>query len=109
MYEIDILEMEAGKELDRAIEAEVFGYPQGVLSPQPQPYSTDISAAWQVVEKIHKELFYCRQSFLRWLKVQTTQEIVGTGEIVSIAWPDVFFHITPERICKAALLVKVVI
>jgi len=73
----------------------------------PLPFSTDISAAWQVVEAIHKELFSIRHFFLRFLQEQTRHEVNGgAGEIVTIAWPDLFFHITPETICKAALIAK---
>jgi len=69
-------------------------------------YSESIRSAWDVVEKMRGELFSVRSSFLEALQDQTYQEIRGTGEKACIAWPDVFWFVTPETICKAALIVK---
>lgn len=66
--------------------------------------STDISAAWRVVDRIHDELFSYRHFFLKALQEQTEHTLPETGEDLMIAWPDVFWFITPETICKAALL-----
>jgi Phage ABA sandwich domain len=66
----------------------------------------DISAAWRVVEKVRKELFSIRLRFLNALQEQTKFTVAGTGEECLVAWPDVFWSITPEAICKAALLAK---
>lgn len=62
--------------------------------------SISISDAWEVVEKMRMELFSTRSRFLNALQEQTR------GETWSLAWPDVFWSITPETICKAALLAK---
>jgi len=69
-------------------------------------YSVRIQLAWDVVEKMSGELFSVRSAFLKSLHDQTYHEISGTGEKVCIAWPDVFWYITPETICKAALIAK---
>lgn len=104
VIEINILAMEAGFELDRKILAEIFEVPPEIMSDTPSLYSTDISDAWLVVDKIHACLFSRRQDFLHWLQILTIHQVKGTGDVTTIAWPDVFFHITPETICKAALL-----
>lgn len=67
-------------------------------------YSTDIAAAWEVAEVIRAKLFSIRKRFLDSLQEQTLHTVKGTGEIVVIAWPDVFWSVTPEAICKAALM-----
>ena len=67
---------------------------------------TNMQDAWQVVERMHKELFSVRMRFLQELQALTTHEVPGTGEVRITAWPDVFWTIAPETICKAALLTK---
>jgi len=67
----------------------------------------DIAAAWRVVEEMRKELFSNRLRFLNALQEQVTFTAIGTGEKCMVAWPDVLFSITPETICKAALLARI--
>jgi hypothetical protein len=112
----DILAMEPGRELDALVAEKVMGWkderPQydqcmvvnenvgGMLGPiRVFAPSTDISAAWEVVEKMHDRLFSRRKRFLDELQKMTA---LGDGRF--IAWPDVFWTITPDRIVKAALL-----
>jgi len=74
----------------------------GIITPDEWKPSTDISAAWQVVEKMHALLFSRRREFLRYLQeAVTSDEMVTKGQY--IAWPDVFWFITPRAICLAAL------
>jgi hypothetical protein len=66
-------------------------------------YSTDMTRAWQVVQRLKETLrFSGRQRFL-----QILQEVVTPEELQGklIAWPDVFWFTTPEAICQAALQV----
>jgi hypothetical protein len=75
-------------------------------------YSAHIQDAWDVFRHIHHDpnhhwLFSRRQAFYRALQEQTRQEVPGTGEIVTVAWPDVLAVLAdkmPEAICRAALL-----
>lgn len=92
-------------ELDIAVAVEIFGHKRdryrygwvelGNLSTYPKRYSRDISAAYEVEEKI-KELG---------LQVKYTQAlkllIIGEGEYAGMFD---FIHATPEQRCKAALI-----
>lgn len=62
------------------------------------------SDAFQVVEKIHETwLFSKRQAYLMALQKIVSNAIVGLTEVDQIiAWPDLFFYITPKAICLAA-------
>jgi len=109
----EIKEMKPGKELNLLVSEEVMRWlrpKDPVLTTEAwltffRP-STDIAAAWRVVEEMHKKLFSVRMRFLDELQALTAHEVPGIGEVRMTAWPDVFWTITPERICKAALLTK---
>ncbi len=124
MTKEEILAMEAGRHLDKAV-AELMGKgfgwrmqeDDGELMPGVWHLekegnwaywspSTDISAAWLVVERMKKEIFSRRHFFLLLLQQQTIHEVKSTRERIYVGWPDVFWHITPESICKAALIAK---
>lgn len=105
----EILAMEPGWKLDRIVALKVMGFQEselndgwvrmGVLVTPPKRYSTNITAAWEVVEKVKSMLFSKRTGFLKELQTLTKKD-----SEYYIAWPDVFWTINPERICKAALL-----
>lgn len=75
---MDIDKLEAGKELDGLIASRIFGWiynapgikgigwstPQGKMYGQCPRYSVDISAAWEVVEKISGTLGQNRSSIM---------------------------------------------
>ncbi|MFD1136757.1 BC1872 family protein [Paenibacillus urinalis] len=101
----EILAEPPGRELDAYIAIKVMGFKEitivgshyftDPIDTQVKPYSTDISAAWEVEEQI-KELG---------LTVEYTgslkQVVLGTGEYVGMFD---FIHATAEQRCKAALL-----
>lgn len=63
-------------------------------------YSTDLSDAWGLVEEVRRTgLLSGRKRFL--LLLQASGPKVGTAYV---AWPDMFFFVTPEVICRAYLL-----
>lgn len=108
----EILAMEHGEQLDALVAEFVMGLPEvhvmdGSVWFQDNEgayrevinYSADISAAWEVVEKVKSMLFSKRNRFLKELQTLTKKD-----SEYYIAWPDVFWTINPERICKAALL-----
>ena len=68
-------------------------------------WSTEIGRAWDVVRHMRKMLFSQRQAFLLALQEQTAHKVEGTGEHVTIGWPDVLWFLTPETICRAAVAV----
>ena len=104
MKKEEILAMEAGEKLDALVLKEVMGeegqfYWRGHpdYGAAPIKYSTDISAAWQVVEKmktISLAIAYC----LNWGKEYVWRVDFGLGMVEAKAFP--------EAICKAALLVS---
>lgn len=67
--------------------------------------STDISVAWKVVEKMKKKLFSQRRNFSDILQEITSQS-VDLPKATVINWIDMLYWITPEMICKAALLAQ---
>lgn len=69
-------------------------------------YSSSLDAAWIVVEHIRKTLLLSkREQFLRELQLLVTDVSDQNEPYAFIAWPDVFFFITPAIICQAALKV----
>ena len=100
MTEDEILEMEAGKELDRII-GKAFGLP---IYRNPQ-YSTFISAAWSLAKSVGLAVFplnngdwaCCKASHLYHLKIN--QDHYADPKLVICKQ-------APEAICKAALLAK---
>jgi hypothetical protein len=100
--------MEPGRELDYAVLIHIFGGKHNgydfdgdsidQIGSYLPTFSKEISTAWEVVEKMREELFSKRRSFLSELQKQTKEN----GSM--LAWPDVFWSVTPMTICKAALL-----
>ena len=97
MSKQEILTMEAGDKLDELIAEEIFHW---VYKARVMPYySTDISAAWQVVEKLVKryvfDLYFDDVGDCWVCKLfDGQQEYKGYGQAA------------PEAICKAALIAK---
>lgn len=87
----DIENMEAGREMDWHIQEKVINEPLGRFDSYPKPYSTDISAAWEVVEKIKNGDIQARERF----------ETIIQGWLGHL-W--IVTELTPEIICRAALL-----
>ena len=104
----EILNMPAGREMDALIAENVFNvfvhrlngsaFSVSMLNEIPH-YSTDISAAWEVVEKLHKE----NDIFDVWHEKDTGFdwwcEVVNNGD----GW-NVNAKTAPLAICRAALL-----
>lgn len=67
-----------------------------------RPYSSSIAHAWLVVEEMRKRVFSKRKLFLDNLQNVATNA-VGLPEGKVVAWPDVFWYVTPRAICEAAL------
>lgn len=89
-----IMSMEPGRELDALVAANVFGWHYGTYHPELRHYSTDISAAWEVVDRMSPQTMYMtRRHSDVWLC-----EFHG--------YPLVEGNAAPETICKAALLAK---
>lgn len=93
----DLLAMEPGEELDGIVSQEIFG----VEMIAHVPYSSDISAAWEVVEKLEKEVtvkrFEGMTGYRYWCRISGSDETRFDEKIA---------HGTkaPEAICKASLL-----
>lgn len=72
----------------------------------PQLFSTDISAAWPVVEKLAKENLFCSLDYLR---EQHWRDGRGDWRCRVVRGVKIEFAVAkeaPEAICKAALLAK---
>lgn len=63
--------------------------------------SENMRDAWIVVEKMRERIFSKRRVFLD--NIQELTRYIGTIDR-TVAWPDVFWFVNPESICKAALL-----
>lgn len=99
MTKEEILTMEAGRELDNLV-ADTFNLPQVDSIQKWILYSSDILAAWQVVEKL--KLDGDIYSFVYYLV-----EILWIKEYGAVdALEQLFTKVTPRAICKAALLAK---
>lgn len=93
--------MEAGRDLDRLIAEKVMGVEMGTLRPnqfsmsatsEPKPYSTDIAAAWEVLEKLSKN------------EVFTITNMNYAGDVFcSIGDGEAQAPTAPHAICLAAL------
>lgn len=116
-----ILNMSPGRELDAEITRKIFGeevklidllaWPKGyyrdgdITKPVPR-YSTDISAAWEVVDKIQ------RMGILWTMENTVMGTITISAQKYSRSHPSSFegeeinveYDTAPEAICKAALL-----
>ncbi len=61
-------------------------------------YSSDIAAAWLVMDKMHGRLFSVRRRF--WARLLAIiQKDIGAN----VAWPDALMYLDARRICVAAL------
>lgn len=103
----EILAMEPGSELNRLVALRIMGYEpsrlqtgyvrKGAHATYPNPYSTDISAAWEVVRRISKDY-----------GVNVYEEDGAPCECTLVRYPETVAVVggssAPEAICKAALL-----
>ena len=104
-WETKIRNMEPGPELDILVAEKVLGLikddvDRNLFKAAPRRYSTDISAAWELVEKMLErggcEIgCYADKSGGKWFEVNV---ITMNGEVTVTA------HTVSEAICKAALL-----
>jgi hypothetical protein len=115
---MDIREMKAGRELDLKIAEEVFRIPfeslfKGVILLK--PYSTDISAAWEVVEKMKSRVDSAFGYYLAeciglttgmdiWVKENMPDSYSLATWAADLVICELMEKLTPEAICKAALL-----
>jgi len=90
----EILAMKPGRELDALIAEKVMGWSWGIIGDLIPAYSTDISAAWEVVEEMG-DCLHLRQHGEQ-----------GEWEAWFCGYPNSKAHgeTAPEAICKAALL-----
>ncbi|WP_245856106.1 BC1872 family protein [Paenibacillus rigui] len=101
--------MDSGPELDKLVAEKVMGWtsiaklrwkdPKGVTNFVPD-YSTDISAAWEVVEKMSRGKTDC--SFVLQFHFERYYAKFGEVPIDNKRWNS--YLTAPEAICKAALL-----
>jgi len=91
--------MDAGPELDAAIAEKIMGigrHPSNVDNPYPK-YSTNIEAAWEVVEEIAKQGFMVQIQYRKgaWIRIfhQSSTKAIATADTA------------PHAICLAALKV----
>lgn len=126
MISLNINKLQAGRELDYLIQEQVFkkcahrneryyacqgdsGFEcadcgADLYGNRCPKYSTDIAAAWEVINHIHSHwLFGKRQIFLQKLQMESSKMAIPSEKDVWISWPDVLFYVTPEAICLAAL------
>lgn len=95
------------RELDALVAEKVFKVNTVLcdgLSYSEIEYSSNIEEAWKVVENVRKNsLFSRRRIFMDALQeVTSLRNDLPKGTVIS--WTDLLFFITPEDICKAALL-----
>lgn len=117
----EILAMEAGRKLDELVEQSIFGLVRGYrhdgsrcwkdergipVQSEAKPYSTDISAAWQVVEKMKEEGHLLLLELLGSVSGDWHAEF-GKGYFPYVLDGQTKAKSAPEAICKAALLAKV--
>lgn len=122
MTKEEILEMVPGTELDMLIALKVMGWEDtgfnnstvwdyrrkirmisGMGNIRTFNPSTDIKAAWEVIERMKIRLFSKRHTFLDILQ-EITSKSVDLPEGTVINWTDMLFWLTPGNICKAALI-----
>jgi len=114
-WETKIRNMKPGRELDALVAEKVMGWTYGHPCPEgmdclhwadekgkvrdykPPQYSTDIAAAWEVVEKMSEQ----------WPQYQLAKIEDGWSVMWGFdgyGWPEATGKTAPEAICKAALL-----
>jgi hypothetical protein len=95
----DILAMPAGRELDALVAEKVMGYKYTSDFDRLFKPSTDISAAWEVVEKFNTyRMQKLRDNDHRLVDGKVHQCFLGKNGNCA------YGHTAPEAICKAALL-----
>jgi hypothetical protein len=95
----EILGMEAGFALDTLVELHVFNHTKSMYL-QAGPYSTDIKAAWEVWNKMLENFPEKESPALEFILALLDGDICTTyRDLVYL-----FKKVTPEAICKAALL-----
>lgn len=92
-----------GRELDVVVAREIFGWHYGNYHTDLAKYSSDLPAAWEVVEKMMGRYIYINidtyhQKYIVEAVRQTSH--IGDYKILS----EVESESAPEAICKAALL-----
>lgn len=106
----EILNMEAGREMDCAVDEFIFGNEWTHIAPgvpwdDIPTYSTDIAAAWQVVEKLERDYPH---SIIRVSNGDSDScdcDILGYGKLgVAHISIDGGLENAPLAICRAALL-----
>lgn len=101
MTKEEILAMRPGRDLnllvcEKVFNSETFG--------SVKPYSTDITAAWQVLKRFREE-YWCIEIKIAdvcWV----VMELLRTPPIRAEVSAGTHFEKLPEAICKAALLAK---
>lgn len=96
-----ILAMKPGRELDLLVCVMVF---DNKTFGSVKPYSTDISAAWQVMKRLREESWCIevRIADICWI----VMELLRTPPVRVEVSAGTHFDSLPEAICKAALLAK---
>jgi hypothetical protein len=119
-----VSDLQAGPEIDAEIARRVFGLDTEMRSchrknccgnsylysyeaewlgwVRTSQYSTDIAAAWLVVEKMWEQTFSARMAFIGSLGNQISEEL-GMSQQERLAFGGWLFHLKPEHICRAAL------
>ncbi len=113
--------MDAGRDLDALVAEKVLGWrhikwerttplgrsPKNLLSlvlEEVPYYSTDIAAAWQVVERMRSTIVSKRQNFLFYLVEVISARIFPNGaHNPRIDMSQIMLHVQPVDICIAAL------
>jgi hypothetical protein len=103
-------ELVAGRELDALVAERVMGWVQEEPQPHPvnsfaiyfggpPPYSTDIAAAWQVVERMREQEYSIALDSDTWLKHPYAVHFIGGNSGCVSCTADT----APLAICRAAL------
>jgi len=74
------------------------GYCQTCTKPCAKEYSTDIAAAWEVIDHIKAQGEQAQTAFMQALHAIDIDEMIPLRLMI--------FHLTPDRICRAALKAK---
>lgn len=93
----EILGMEAGRELDKLIHQVIFNGKRNLMVSG--CYSTDIEAAWEVVEKMRRKDWR-----IDILMYSDGESVVNILDVRGCFVDSALSLSTPEAICKAALL-----
>ncbi len=101
----EIQNMPAGNKIDMLVELDVFGWPKGYDDARDiPPYSTDINAAWKVVEKLREDGLYLTMNADAF-SAGYPQFNPGSGWWCSFKY-SALAETAPLAICRAALLAR---